>query len=454
MIIKIIFAFSVVFINLISLFMELKAYKTDQINILYTKIPYFLSDDKRLLGIIDKGRENTKLFYFLITLFFLLAFYFMDYIIILILDIIIISLIRPFALQKDIDKVRKFKYENTTKTEKRKIIDFDLIENKNRFMVNKIFYLIIFGLYIFSISFAIFKKTYFYSWMWIFLGLSFMISDILMDFSISKRSIKTYTDNSKENILINEKIAKKISSLLFIKSFINAILFLLFVILVIKDPYSIKSFLIFFAAISINIICVIIRYNKIKNDPILKNIDNEFLDDDIEYYTAWGYYNPNDPRIFVDRVYGIGNDLNIARLWGKVYLAFSIIFLFGLLIFTSIIFNTKTHYSYTTENNKIEISSNVFYSDSIELDKIESIKFLEKLPSGRFIRLSGNAMEKTSTGNYRLENYGDVRIYLYNDIKSVVEIKTRDKNFFINENSTKKTKDLYNKLSNFVKNKK
>ncbi|MGO3018950.1 MAG: PH domain-containing protein [Anaerococcus sp.] len=447
---RLIFIGMTLFINVISLFMDLKMYKLGETNILYTRIPYFLQDDRKLVSIVEEGKKSTKFFYLTITVFAMSSSTFLEPVSIMLLDIIFIILVRPFFLQKDIDKVRKFKNNRIDNEEKVKVIDLDLIEKKDSFQVRKIFYLPVVIIYMLAIILEIILDTTYPKFMWIFLGLVFCASDIFIDWLLMSRLVKAYTRDSETNILLNEKIGKNQSKILYRKSLINGILFLIFVLVTLRDPYSYIGFIIFIGFLTVNIGYAFLKYEKLSRDPLLKDLENNIVDDDIEYYNAWGYNNPDDKRFLVNSVYGIGSDLNIGRLSGKIYYLVTILILVFFLIFTTYVFSMPTNYFYKTEGENIKITSTMFYKDDIEASKIEKISLLDKLPEGKGIRVSGIAFENTSTGSYSIEGYGNVRLYIYNNSKKVIEIKTKDKKFLINEDTDQKTEELYKRLNDFI----
>lgn len=87
----------------------------------------------------------------------------------------------------------------------------------------------------------------------------------------------------------------------------------------------------------------------------------------------------------------------------------------------------------------------------MEYDKIESIKLLDKFPEGRTIRTNGTSTEYQHYGNFRIEGIGSVRLYIYEDTSSVIEIKRKgDRPIFVNEKTKDKTNELYGKLLNKV----
>lgn len=450
MLYRLIFDTMVIFINMISLFMDLKAYKLDQIKVLYTRIPFGLKENMDFVALVKEAKKSCVILYASVTVFSLILSLYFDSVVIMIVDVLILTLVRPFFLQKDIDKARAFKNKYVKKEDKIKVVDLELIEKREDFLVKKSLYLFIIAIYLASIFMGLYLDKVLPDFLWIFLGLVFACSDIFVDRMISSRLVKVYTRDSSTNIRLNEEIGKNQSKIIYRKSLVNALLFLIFVLISVKNPYSASGFIIYFVFLMVNIVYSFYGFDKLKNHPDLKNQDINLLEDDVEYYTAWGYKNPNDKRLFVDKVYGMGNELNIGRLSGKIYYITTIILLLALLIFVSYITSTPTKYTYQVEKDKIEISSNMFYKDTIDRADIEEISLLDNLPKGRMIRIAGSALEKTSTGSYKIENYGKVRLYIYNDTDKVLSIKTKDKNFLVNDTTEQKTKMLYQKLLNFI----
>lgn len=450
MLYRLVFMGMIVFINILSMVYDLKAYRIDQVNILYTKIPHDLKDKEDLVKIVEDGRKSAKFFYLELTGLALILAAFLDSISIMILDTLFLSLVRPFFLQKDIDKVRNFKDKHVKKQARIKVIDLELLERIDDFKVSRLSYLPIIIIYGLSIFLALNFEEVYPKLMWVFLGLVFLGGDIFIDRFLMKRLIKTYTADSRTNISLNEKIGKSQGKILHKKSLIDSISFLILTIISIKNPYSPSGFIIFILAISVNILYSFYKFDKLKNTKDLKEI--EYLDyDQADYYTAWGYNDPDDPRLFVPSLYGIGTDLNFGKVSGKIYYLVTIILMFALFIFSAYTFYKPRNYSYTKDEDEIKITSTMLYKDTIEIKDIEKINLLDSMPGKRIVRIGGDALEKTSTGTYRIEDYGKVRLYIYNDTKKIIEIKTKDKNYLVNQPSDKETEDLYRKLLDLLK---
>lgn len=436
---KITFIPMIIIFNFLDLNNMLKAYKFSGNNILFTRIPYYLENEKEIKDIVEPGKKNLIFIYINLTVLFVLLAYFYNALIMLLLDAIIMMTVLPFFMQRDIDKMRAFKAKNVKDEPKKKLIDLELLNKKDDLLVKKSSYIIIGLIYLVSIALGLFLDKIYPNWIWILLGLAFLGADILIDKILSRSAIKAYTDDSKTNLLLNEKIGASQAKLLYKKSLINSLLFLLLVALMVYDPFSIMGFIIFFLGLSFNFIYTFYKYKKLSYDPILETYYGDGFDDEIEYYTAWGYKNENDDRTLVPRIAGIGTDINFGKLSGKIYYGISIAIMFALTFYVSWLTNSPMIYSYEAKDGVLEISSSQLYQDEIDLNDIQSITILDQLPEGRMVRTNGAAMEKTSTGSYNIEGYGKVRLYIYNDVDKYIEIKTKDKNYIINEPSEKET---------------
>lgn len=436
---KITFIPMIIIFNFLDLNNMLKAYKFSENNILFTRIPYYLENEKEIKDIVEPGKKNLIFIYINLTVLFVLLAYFYNALIMLLLDAIIMMTVLPFIMQRDIDKMRAFKAKNVKDEPKKKLIDLELLNKKDDLLVKKSSYIIIGLIYLGSIALGLFLDKVYPNWIWILLGLVFLGANILIDKILSRSAIKAYTDDSKTNLLLNEKIGARQAKLLYKKSLINSLLFLLLVALMVYDPFSIIGFIIFFLGLSFNFIYTFYKYKKFSYDPILETYYGDGFDDEIEYYTAWGYKNENDDRTLVPRIAGIGADINFGKLSGKIYYGISIAIMFALTFYVSWLTNSPMTYSYEDKDGVLEISSSQLYQDEINLNDIESITILDQLPEGRMVRTNGAAMEKTSTGSYNIEGYGKVRLYIYNDVDKYIEIKTKDKNYIINEPSEEET---------------
>lgn len=447
---KITFIFMIVFVSFLDLNNKLKAYDPDGGSILFTRIPYYLEGDEEIKQIREDGKRKLKFIYInLIAIAVIVGYYYDPLIVLLIVTLLMIT-IMPFFLQKDIDAMRTFKAKNVRNESKKKLIDLDLINEKDKFMVKKSSYIPVLLIYLIAIGLGFyFDKTY-PKWLWILLGLCFMGSDILIDRILMKNSIIIYTDDSAINLSLNEKIAGSKARLLYKKTLVNSILFLGLVGLMLYDPFSVLSFILFFTGLTFVITYTFYKYKRIGKNPILDPYYKQGYDDQVEYYTAWGYNNKEDRRLLVPRRIGVGSDINYGTLSGKIYYGVTVLVILGLTIFVSTIMTKPMTYTYKIDDKEINITSSQLYKDDIKIEDIESIKLLDEFPKGRLVRTSGSALEKTSTGNYKIENYGKARLYIYNDVDKTIEVKTKDKIFLFNENTPMKTEKLYKKLSNYI----
>lgn len=115
---KITFIPMIIIFNFLDLNNMLKAYKFSGNNILFTRIPYYLENEKEIKDIVEPGKKNLIFIYINLTVLFVLLAYFYNALIMLLLDAIIMMTVLPFIMQRDIDKMRAFKAKNVKEDRK------------------------------------------------------------------------------------------------------------------------------------------------------------------------------------------------------------------------------------------------------------------------------------------------------------------------------------------------
>lgn len=170
-----------------------------------------------------------------------------------------------------------------------------------------------------------------------------------------------------------------------------------------------------------------------------------FYDDD-EYWGCFFYNNPNDSSMMVETRNGIGTTVNIGSKAGKAFIIGVSIFTLAILLFSFILIIKLDNASFSlniTNNTTAKIEAPL-YDIEFNLDDIESIDRISKLPKG--IRTNGSSTNRIKLGNFKFEEYGTSKVYVHNNINDIIVIKLSDKYIFLNGETYKETEEYYNIL--------
>ena len=186
-----------------------------------------------------------------------------------------------------------------------------------------------------------------------------------------------------------------------------------------------------------------------KKEEIL-NRDNEplYVDDD-EYWKTGFYNNPADPKVLVKNrlsdtnySFNLGNKAGKAIMWSleAVVAGFIIWFVAIMIPYINVHIDTEIKDNYFTVKA-------VGYEFSINIDDIEEVQLMDKMPKDSFTRTNGGATEEYNIGNYKGNTYGKCMLFIWNGYGPVVMIKGDNKTVFVNYKEDGEALKLYEQLS-------
>lgn len=223
---------------------------------------------------------------------------------------------------------------------------------------------------------------------------------------------------------------------LFLNNNNSKILFILSVII----PSSIILFGIFY----IN--------NKIKEEQgkILNTCTNPIYTDNDEFWSKGVYNNPNDRSVTVEDRAGYGITYNLGTKKGRRIYYGSLIFA-GILVIGitgSLIRIDHSSFTLNIKNNFVKINAPT-YGTEFNIDDIEEITMLDRLPSG--IRTNGVGASTYNLGNFSIDGYGKCKLYLYFENQNCISIKLKDGRYiFFNSKSNDETLRYYAELQKLL----
>jgi uncharacterized membrane protein len=165
----------------------------------------------------------------------------------------------------------------------------------------------------------------------------------------------------------------------------------------------------------------------------------------------WGFYNnPHDHRVMVPkRIASMGWTINIGIPLGK---AIGIATLVLLISIPAVLFYTSANgYSITSRGSQISIDAPMYDMD-IDLDKVDSVTTVDKLPNGT--RTNGYGGFDKSFGHFYLKGYGKCMLYVYNDVDMYIVLKLNGNDpgyVIVNDKSLEKTEQLYKTIMQWTR---
>lgn len=162
----------------------------------------------------------------------------------------------------------------------------------------------------------------------------------------------------------------------------------------------------------------------------------------------WGaYFDPDDPRIFVPKISGTGMTINIGRPVGKISYAVMLIGIAVVLLMAFVM--STTNFDIAMDSNQLQIKV-PFYGVEVDFDQIQEIELSKEDLSG--IRTNGFGGQERSFGFFNLENYGAVRLFVYNNHPSHISLLLEEGNepqwLIFNQSTEEETENLYIELKN------
>ena len=195
-------------------------------------------------------------------------------------------------------------------------------------------------------------------------------------------------------------------------------------------------------------ICIKSAFKKIQ---VLKKENNWTIEgrpDEDQYWNGFFYNNPNDKKFMVEKRVGIATTINFGHPIGKAFVAlFAVIMIVALVpIFIMFFKLQNVDLNLNVSDNTVNIESPM-YKDSFHKDEIEDVYTLTKLPESK--RLNGLDDGNLLLGKFKVEGYGDSRVYIRNDVNKIVVIKLKDLTVFISGDDESEAEEIYKELLDY-----
>ena len=330
-------------------------------------------------------------------------------------------------------------------------IDTELTKAKSKMPISKWWFLIALFIGISPFILNLINKNEYFSTAVICTGSSIagtLILFIIYMIYVKGRTI-VYCDESKINIACN-KVYKRTWSIIYtllaiLKSIINTTLYVFMLLPRVNEN-------VFLIAITLPIIIVVLgivygnrRIINMQNQLISVAENPIYVDSDEYWINGMSYKNPYDNRVVVEPRIGTNPVYNLATKKGRlinygtnIFVAVSVLTIILMMLYFKLYgFNMKII------DNSVKINAPL-YGIEFNVEDIEKVEIVDKLKVK--LRINGIGMDEYSVGNFNVEGYGKCKLYIYNDVKPYILIKSNDEIIFINGENEEETLRYYNEF--------
>lgn len=211
---------------------------------------------------------------------------------------------------------------------------------------------------------------------------------------------------------------------------------------------SLASFLLMISILIVVLCAVFFTYQSVRDtqNRYLALADRPMLADDDVYWLHGFYNNPNDPRINVEKRFGIGFTINLGNPKGKVIAVVTAALVVAMLIGMFAIFlafDTAT-FPPVIENGIVTINAPL-YSDAFALDEIQEIEEIQNIPTGT--RTNGLGSSSLLVGHFSLSGYGNSMLFVYNGKPPYLAIHLKDRVVILNGKTPEETRQYHRLLT-------
>ena len=330
-------------------------------------------------------------------------------------------------------------------------IDTELTKAKSKMPISKWWFLIALFIGISPFILNLINKNEYFSTAVICTGSSIvgtLILFIIYMIYVKGRTI-VYCDESKINIACN-KVYKRTwsiicTSLAILQSITNTTIYVFMLLPRVNEN-------VFLIAITLPVIIVVLgivygnrRIINMQNQLISVAENPIYVDSDEYWINGMSYKNPYDNRVVVEPRIGTKPVYNLATKKGRlitygtnIFVAVSVLTIILMMLYFELYgFNMKII------DNSVKINAPL-YGIEFNVEDIEKVEIVDKLKVK--LRINGIGMDEYSVGNFNVEGYGKCKLYIYNDVKPYILIKSNDEIIFINGENEEETLRYYNEF--------
>ena len=263
------------------------------------------------------------------------------------------------------------------------------------------------------------------------------------------RPTEVFCESTEVNLACNRVWRRRWSICCVVIGNVCAALSLPAILIPARNPgASLASFLLMISILIVVLCAVFFTYQSVRDtqNRYLALADRPILADDDVYWLHGFYNNPNDPRIHVEKRFGIGFTINLgnpkAKVIAVVTAALAVAMLIGMFaIFLA--FDTAA-FPPVIENGIVTIKAPL-YSDAFALDEIQEIEEIQNIPTGT--RTNGFGSSSMLVGHFSLSGYGNSMLFVYNGKPPYLAIHLKDRVVILNGKTPEETRQYHRLLT-------
>lgn len=182
-------------------------------------------------------------------------------------------------------------------------------------------------------------------------------------------------------------------------------------------------------------------------DKLVKATSEPINVDEDEYWINGYYYNPNDKRVTVAKRVGVGTTANLATKSGKftIYGSVAFILVVFAVMFISFVQMDFITFQMVIGDHSVTIDAPM-YGYEFDSSDIQEVNIAYTLPEGG-MRTNGAATEGYLLGNFRYDEYGKTKMFIYREFPPYIVIRLSDRTVLFNTKSEEETMLLFEKLN-------
>lgn len=185
-------------------------------------------------------------------------------------------------------------------------------------------------------------------------------------------------------------------------------------------------------------------------DKLLNHATEPIYVDGDECWINGYYYNPEDGKTTVEKRFGIGTTVNLATKGGKWTIYGTFLFISVIIVPLLIMFFRMDFipFQMIVGENEIMIDAPA-YDYEFDPSDIKEVTLTQTLPKDG-TRTNGAATSSYYLGNFRFDEYGSTKAYIYLEYPPYIVIRTEEKTILFNTKSADRTKEYYELLVKLI----
>lgn len=277
----------------------------------------------------------------------------------------------------------------------------------------------------------------------------FPLVGLFMYWLYLSRPTEVFCESSEVNLACNRVWRRRWSLCCVVIGNVCAALGLLTTLLLSRNPgASIAALPLSLLTLLVVLCAVFFTYQSVRDtqNRYLALADRPMLADDDVYWLHGFYNNPNDPRINVEKRFGIGFTINLGNPKAKGIAVVTAAVVAALLtgMFALFLAFDTAAFAPVIENGAVTIKAPL-YREAFALNEIQEIEEIQSIPNGT--RTNGLGSSSLLVGHFNLNGYGKSMLFVYNGKAPYLAIHLKDRVVILNGKTPEETRQYHRLLT-------